>query len=196
MCPLDSSASSKSHLPETPLSSILKQISSSLPQPSSTYTPYEPTISIPTPSEPHNSETNPSSPPLQQFDLTTATLPIFEALLLIEPISPPSSTPSSPLYYDLSSDTNQTDIPDPSSPTLAQLQDTATSEPTLSLSAPPSSPSLAVPTSEPPTEPSENNPIPSDPINPIFKPEPTRTNPRRVICFIFRIFSCETQNTV
>ncbi|XP_050897051.1 proline-rich receptor-like protein kinase PERK12 [Lathyrus oleraceus] len=191
--PLDSSASSKSHLPETPLSSILKQISSSLPQPSFTYTPSkptisiptpsEPTISIPTPSEPHNSETNPSSPPLQKFDLTTTTLPISEALLLNEPISPPSSTPSSPPYYDLSSDVDQTDIHDPSSPTLAQLQVTTTSEhtmsipdtsePTPSLSTPPLAPSLTIATSEPTTEPYENTPIPSDPINPSSELEPT-----------------------
>ncbi|XP_050918407.1 eukaryotic translation initiation factor 4 gamma-like [Lathyrus oleraceus] len=104
-------------------------------------------------------------------------------LLLNEPISPPSSTPSSPPYYDLSSDADQPNTPDPSSPTLAQLQDTSTSEqtlsvpetyePTPSLSAPSSAPSLTLPTSEPPTEPFDTTPIPSNPINPTSEPEPT-----------------------
>lgn len=61
LVPLNSSASSKSVLSETPLNSNLKQLSSSLSQPSSTYTNSEPITSTPTPSEPHNS--NPSSPP-------------------------------------------------------------------------------------------------------------------------------------
>ncbi|XP_050885576.1 uncharacterized protein LOC127091084 [Lathyrus oleraceus] len=150
---------------------------------SSTYTPSEPTISIPTPYEPHNSEQTLPYPPLQQFNLTITTLPIYEALLINEPISPPSSTPSSPPYYDLSFNADQTDIHDPSSLTLAQLQDTTTSEQALSipetsehtpsLSTPPSAPSLTLPTSEPPTKPSETTPIPSDPINPTSESEPT-----------------------
>lgn len=84
--PLDSSTSSKSYPFETPSNSILKQLSSSLPHPSSTYTPSEPTISILTPSEPHNS--NPSSPPLQQINLSTITLPISKTSPLNEPLSP------------------------------------------------------------------------------------------------------------
>ncbi|XP_050909533.1 uncharacterized protein LOC127123351 [Lathyrus oleraceus] len=61
------------------------------------------------------------------------------------------------------------DIPDPSSPTLAQLQDPTNSEHTLSVietSEPTpylSAPSINLPTSEPPTEPSETTPIPSEP---------------------------------
>ncbi|XP_050888946.1 eukaryotic translation initiation factor 4 gamma-like [Lathyrus oleraceus] len=118
--PLDSYTSSKSYPSETPSNSNLKQLSSSLPHPSSTYTPSEPTISIPSTSEPHNS--NPSSPPLQQINLTTTTLPISETSPLNEPLSPLSSTHSSPPYYDISSESEQPEIPDPSSPTLAQLQ--------------------------------------------------------------------------
>ncbi|XP_050919325.1 flocculation protein FLO11-like [Lathyrus oleraceus] len=149
--PLDSSALSKSSLSEAPFPFGSKQISFSLPQQPPTYTPSESTISIPTPSKPHNSETNTSSPPLQNFDLTTTTLPVSEALLLNETISPPSSTPSSPSYHDLSSDVDHPEIHDPSSPTLAQLQDTTnskqtssvpeTSVPTPFLYAPPSAPS-------------------------------------------------------
>lgn len=122
--PLDSSAPSKSSLSKAPLHYGSKKISSSLPQPPPTYTLYEPTISIPTPSEPHNSETTTSSPTLQKFNLTTTTLPVSETLLFNEPISPPSSPP----YYDLSSESDQPKILDPSSPTLAQLQDTANYE--------------------------------------------------------------------
>ncbi|XP_050897023.1 eukaryotic translation initiation factor 4 gamma-like [Lathyrus oleraceus] len=130
LAPLDSSAPSKSSLSEAPLPSRSKQISSSLPQPYPTYSPSEPIISIRTPSESHNFETNTSSPTLQKFDLTTTTFPVSEALLFNEPISPPSSNPLSPPYYDLSSHADHPEIPNPSSPTLAQLQDTANSEQT------------------------------------------------------------------
>ncbi|XP_050890073.1 gibberellin-regulated protein 14-like [Lathyrus oleraceus] len=183
LVPLDSSAPSKSYLSKARLHSGSKKVSSSLPQPSPTYTPFKPIISIPTPFEPHNSETTTSSPTLQKFDLTTTTLPVSEALLFHEPISPPPSTPSSPPYYDLSSEYEQPEIPDPSSPTLAQLQDTSnskqtlyvpeTSEPTPSLSTPPSASSINLPTFKPPTEPSETTPIPFEPINPTSEPEPT-----------------------
>lgn len=174
--PLDSFVLSKSYPSETPLNSNLKQISSSLPQPSSTYTPYEPTISIQTPTETQNS--NPSSPPLQQFKLTTITLPISEALLPNEPISPPSLNPSSPPYYDHSSDSEHPETIDPPSLTLAQLQ-------AISLSnQPPFVPETSVPSpfepkietpsespTEPPTEqPSETNHTSSEPFNPSSEP--------------------------
>lgn len=58
--PLNSSIPSKSLPSETPSHSNLKQLSSSLPQPSSTFTPSEPTITYPPTVEHHNS--NPSSP--------------------------------------------------------------------------------------------------------------------------------------
>lgn len=102
---------------------------------------------------------------------------------LNKPISPPSYTPSSPPYYDLSSDSDQLEVPDPSSPTLTQPQDTANSEqassgpetfePTPSLSAPPSASSITLPSYEPPTEPYETTQIPSEPINPTSEPELT-----------------------
>ncbi|XP_050889847.1 non-classical arabinogalactan protein 31-like [Lathyrus oleraceus] len=185
--PLDSSVSSKSYPSETPSNSNLKQISSSLTQPSSTYTPTEPIIFIPTPSEPHNS--NPSSPLLQKFNLTTTTLPIFEALLLNEAISPPSLTPSSPPYYDLSSDSEQPETTDLPSQTLAQLQsitlsnqppfvpETSVPSPSEPQTKPPSEPPTEPP-SEPPTEqpsepPTETIHTSSESINPSSEPEPT-----------------------
>ncbi|XP_050878124.1 uncharacterized protein LOC127081940 [Lathyrus oleraceus] len=145
--------------------------------------------------KPHNSETNTSSPPLQKFDLTTITLPVSEALLFNEPISPLLSTPSSPPYYDLSSDSEQPKVPDPSSPTLAQLQATTnsekstsvpeTSEPIPSPSTPPSTASKTLPSFEPPNEPSETSQIPSKPIHPTSEPEPTFSTLEEV----FAIFS-------
>ncbi|XP_050908798.1 eukaryotic translation initiation factor 4 gamma-like [Lathyrus oleraceus] len=175
--PLDSSASSKSVPSDTPLNSNLKQLSSSLPQPSSTYTN----------SEPHNS--NPPSPPLQLLMLTTITLPVSEALLLNEPISPPFSTSSSPPYYDISSDPDQPETINPPSPTLAQLQANVLSNqtpyvPETSMPSPsepqtvspselptePTSETHTTQTSDPPTE---TTPTSLEPINPASEPEPT-----------------------
>ncbi|XP_050876258.1 gibberellin-regulated protein 14-like [Lathyrus oleraceus] len=166
--PLDSSVSSKSFTSETPSNSNLKQISSSIPQPSSTHTPYEPTISIPTPPEPHNF--NHSSPLLQQFNLTTTTLPISEVLLLNGPISPPSLTPSSPPYYNMSSDSEQPKTIDPPSPTLAQLQ-------VITLSnQPPSVPETSVPSpSEPQTEPPSKPP--TEPSSELPTEQPSKPSP-------------------
>lgn len=104
------------------------KIYSFLPQPLSTYSPSEPTISIPTLSEPHNSEPNTPSSPSHKFNLETTTLLLSEARDLNESISPPSSTLSSPPYYNISSNSEQPEIPDPQSPTLAQLQATTLSE--------------------------------------------------------------------
>lgn len=91
--PLASSTSSKSKLSEALLNSGLKKVSSPLPQPLPTYSPSEPTISIPTPSEPHNSDTDTPSPPVKTFNLTITIIPISEAMYLNEPISRPSSPP-------------------------------------------------------------------------------------------------------
>ncbi|XP_050908947.1 uncharacterized protein LOC127122692 [Lathyrus oleraceus] len=167
--PLDSSASSKSYPSKAPLNYNLNQISSYLPQPLPTYSPSEPTISIQTPSKPHISDTNTPSAHVQKFNLETITLPLSEVRYLNESISPPSSTPSSPIYYEISSDSEQTEIHDHSSPTLAQLQAIAHSE---QPSSPPSKPPTEPP-SEPPIEPSKTIHTPSEPINPTFEPEPT-----------------------
>ncbi|XP_050878641.1 extensin-like [Lathyrus oleraceus] len=193
--PLDSSVSSKSHPSETPSNSNLNQSSSSLPQPSSTYTPSEPIISIPPTFEHHNS--NLSSPPPRQINLTTTTLPTSKTSPLNECLSPLSSTPSSPPYYDISSDSEQPEIHDPSSLTLAQLQAMALSnEPSYILDTfmpssyepqteapsepqtePPSEPLSKAQTEqpyEPPTEqPTKTTHTSPEPINPSFKPEPT-----------------------
>lgn len=89
--PLVSSSPSKSVSSDTLLHSQLKQLSSSSPQPSPIYTHSEPTTSTINPSKSHTS--NPSSPPLQHFNLTITTLSISEALLFNEPISPPALLP-------------------------------------------------------------------------------------------------------
>ncbi|XP_050902507.1 uncharacterized protein LOC127114227 [Lathyrus oleraceus] len=137
--PLVSSSSPSKSLPSDSPSLHLRQLSSSLPQPSPIYIHSEPTPSTIKPSKTPIS--NPPSPLLQKFNLSTTTLPISEAQLFNEPISLPSSTPSSSPYYTISSDSDQ---PDPQSPALAQLQ-------TLSLS-----------TQNPPSEPETNIPSPSD----------------------------------
>ncbi|XP_050877134.1 uncharacterized protein LOC127080886 [Lathyrus oleraceus] len=76
-----------------------------------------------------------------------------------EPISPPSSTPSSPPYYTISSDSKPSD---PQSPTLAQLQAHALSiyhhfEPEANIPSPSEQP--PTPPSEPPIVTSSENPI-------------------------------------
>ncbi|XP_050896846.1 eukaryotic translation initiation factor 4 gamma-like [Lathyrus oleraceus] len=98
-------------------------------------------------------------------------------------ISPLSSTPSSPPYYDISSDSEQPEIPDPSSPTLDQLQaithleqppfvpETSAPSPSPSATEPPSEPHTETP-SEPPTEHSETTHTPSGLINPTSEPQP------------------------
>ncbi|XP_050878316.1 extensin-like [Lathyrus oleraceus] len=193
--PLDSSIPSKSLPFETPSHSNLKQLSSSLPQTSSTFTPYEPTISYPHTSEHHNSD--PSLFPPRQINLTTTTLPASDFSPLSESLSSLSSTPSSPPYYDISFDSEQPANPDPSSPTLAQLQAIALSnqpppipntsipstfEPQIEpLSEPHREPPSEQPSeqpSEPPTRqpsepPTKTTHTSTEPINPSSKPEPT-----------------------
>ncbi|XP_050887697.1 eukaryotic translation initiation factor 4 gamma-like [Lathyrus oleraceus] len=204
---LVSFASSKSIPSDTRLNSNLKQLSSSLPQPSSTYTNSKTITSTSNPSEPNNS--NPPPPPLQQFNLTTTTLPISEALLLNEPISPPSSTPSSPPYYDISSDFDQLETTDLPSPTLAQLQanvlsEQNPSEPETSIPSPsehpteqqfepqtvspselpiePTSESPMTQTSDPPTE---TNPTSPETINLASDPEPTFPTLEESVALLF-----------
>lgn len=124
LVPLSSSAPCKYHISEAPLVSVSRKILSSLPQPPPIISPSGPTISIPIIyepqiSEPHTSEPNTSLPPLPQFNLTNTSILVSEATLLNEPIPPPSSTLSSSTYYDLTSNSECSDIPDPTSPTLA-----------------------------------------------------------------------------
>ncbi|XP_050915193.1 uncharacterized protein LOC127130169 [Lathyrus oleraceus] len=180
---LGSPISSKSHPSETPTLK-LRQLSSSMPLHTSMYTPSKPTTSTSNPSESHHS--NPPLPPLQPFNLTATTLPISKALLFNAPIPPPSSTPSSPPYYDISSNFDKPQPPDPQSPTLAQLQAHALSN------LNPSKPKTSIPSpSEPqPDQPSESQPKqPSEPQTEppnefVYEPQttqksdsPTKTNP-------------------
>ncbi|XP_050884756.1 eukaryotic translation initiation factor 4 gamma-like [Lathyrus oleraceus] len=184
--PLVSSSPCKFQPYESPTLHI-RQLYFSLPQPSPIYTDSEPTTSTTNPFETHTS--NPPSPPLQHFNLTTTTLPIFEALLFNEPISRPSSTLSSQSYYNISSDSDQPEASDPQSPTLAQLQAHSIStqnpsKPETSIHSPYEHPTI--PPSEPHTEtPSKNlvtqtsdPPIetiltPPEPILPTVEPKPT-----------------------
>ncbi|XP_050890706.1 uncharacterized protein LOC127096140 [Lathyrus oleraceus] len=118
-------------------------IASSIPQPTPIYTS----------SETPPSTTRTSHQPSQKFNLATTTLPICDAEMLNETISPSSSSsPKSPPYYNISTDTEHSDPP---SPTLPQLQTRA-----LASQQPPQ------PTPEPevissPTE--QPNPTTSDP---------------------------------
>ncbi|XP_050915621.1 uncharacterized protein LOC127130697 [Lathyrus oleraceus] len=163
------------------------QLSSFLPQPSPIYTQSEPTTSTTNPSDTHTS--NPPSPPLQKFNLTTTILPISEAQLFNEPISPPSSTPSSPPYFNISFDSEQSEPSDPQSHTLAQLQarvlstqnpyepETTILSPSEHPPTPPSEPHIETPYENPITQqsepPTETILISPAPIPPAFEPEPT-----------------------
>ncbi|XP_050919261.1 proline-rich receptor-like protein kinase PERK10 [Lathyrus oleraceus] len=138
-------------LPPHSRSAYLKQITSSLPQTLPIYTQSEPSPSTTKP--PETPSSNLSSPPLQKFNLITITLPISEAEMFNEPISSPSSTPSSPSYYIISFDSEPSD---PQSPTLALLQARALStkqqsEPEANIPPPPEQPTT--PPSEKPTPP-------------------------------------------
>ncbi|XP_050918939.1 uncharacterized protein LOC127136425 [Lathyrus oleraceus] len=99
-----------------------------------------------------------------------------------EPISPPSSTPSSPPYYTISSDSEPSD---PQSPTLAQFQAHALSihhqpEPEATIPLPSEQPTTPpsetpsenpiIPNSEPPTKTTHTPPASPSPTP---KPEPT-----------------------
>lgn len=109
--PLVSSSSPSKSQPSDSPTVHLRQFYSSIPQPSPIYTRFEPITSTTKPSETPTS--NPPSPPLQKFNLTTITLPIYEAQLFNEPISPLSSIPSSPSYYNISSDPDQSGLESP-----------------------------------------------------------------------------------
>ncbi|XP_050889197.1 flocculation protein FLO11-like [Lathyrus oleraceus] len=109
-----------------PPSVQIKPIASSIPQPTPIYTN----------SETPPSTTRPSKQPSQKFNLATTSLPLSEAEMLNETTSPSSSSsPESPPYYNLSSDTESSD---PHSPTLAQLQTRAmaSQQPTQSIPEP------------------------------------------------------------
>ncbi|XP_050896522.1 extensin-like [Lathyrus oleraceus] len=104
--PVPLAGSSSKSVPLPP-SIKVKPISSSIPQPSPIYTN----------SETPPSTTRPSNQPSQKFNLATTSLPISEVEIPNETTSPSSSSsPKSPPYYTLSSDT---ELSDPHSPTLA-----------------------------------------------------------------------------
>ncbi|XP_050918779.1 cell wall protein DAN4-like [Lathyrus oleraceus] len=118
-----------------------QQPTTSLPT-SSEPTPSIPTLSKPNPSnqtfpsEPTTSDPIPlrtiiSSPSLPLYNLQTTSLSNSEALLLNEPLlSSLSTTPRSPSYYDLTSNSehSSSNYPDPPSPNLEDLQATTDSE--------------------------------------------------------------------
>ncbi|XP_050890753.1 proline-rich receptor-like protein kinase PERK10 [Lathyrus oleraceus] len=133
-----------------PPSVIIKAIAFSIPQPSPIYTN----------SETPPSTSRPSNQPSQKFNLATISLPISEAEMLNETTSPSSSSsPESPPYYTLSSDTEPSD---PHSPTLAQLQHRAMAS---------QQPTQSIPEPEVTSPPTENpntttfDPPPSEPIH-------------------------------
>jgi hypothetical protein len=117
-----------------------QQTASAIPQPTPIYTQ----------SETSPSTTRTSQQPSQKFNLATTTLPLSEAEKLNETTSS-SSSPESPSYFIISSDT---EFSDPSSPTLAQLQTQ-----TLASQQPQQTPPEPEVTSPPAEQP---NPTPSD----------------------------------
>ncbi|XP_050909403.1 eukaryotic translation initiation factor 4 gamma-like [Lathyrus oleraceus] len=133
-----------------PPSVQVKPVASSIPQPTPIYTN----------SKTPPSTTRPSNQPSQKFNLATTSLPISEAERLNKTTSPSSSSsPKSPPYYTLSSDTEPSD---PHSPTLAQLQTRALASqlPTQSIPEPEVTSS---PTEDPNT--TTSDPPPSEPIH-------------------------------
>ncbi|XP_050895821.1 uncharacterized protein LOC127102498 [Lathyrus oleraceus] len=171
----------------------LHHIASSIPQPTPIYTS----------SETSPSTTRPSNHPSQKFNLATTTLPVSEAEMLNKTTSPSSSSsPESPPYYNISTDTEPSDPP---SPTLAQLQTRAlasqqptqptpepkvtsspTEEPNTTTSDPPSSETIHAepqPSNSdipPPTtsaEPQTPTLNPSPPTSPPLASEPENTLP-------------------
>lgn len=180
---ISSSESPSKSLPPNSPSFHLRQLASSLPQTSPIYTHSEPSLSTTKPSKIPIS--NSPSPPLQKFNLTTTTFPISKAERLNELISPPSSTHSSPSYYNISFDTEPSD---PQSPTIAHLQartlftqhqsepETNIPSPSEQPPTPPSEPHIITPTENPITHPSqpptEAIPIPPEPTSPTPEPEP------------------------
>ncbi|XP_050909035.1 proline-rich receptor-like protein kinase PERK8 [Lathyrus oleraceus] len=138
---------------------------------------------------PQRTQVESASSLVQKFNLTTTTLLISEAQLFNEPISPPSSTPSSPPYYNISSDSDQSEPSDPQSPTLTQLQahaisaqnpselETTIPSPYKHPTTPPFEPHTETPFENPITQPSdpptETIPVPPAPISPTSEPEPS-----------------------
>ncbi|XP_050898372.1 flocculation protein FLO11-like [Lathyrus oleraceus] len=128
----------------------IHHIASSIPQPTPIYTN----------SETPPSTTRTSNQPSQKFNLATTTLPVSEAKMLNKITSPSSySSPESPPYYNISTDTEPSDPP---SPTLAQLQTRAlaSQQPTQSTPEPEVTSS---PTAEPTT--TTSDPPPSETIH-------------------------------
>ncbi|KAI5444937.1 hypothetical protein KIW84_013277 [Lathyrus oleraceus] len=138
-------------------------------------------ILIPTPVYTH-SETPPSTTrtshqPSQKFNLATTTLPLSEAERLNE-ITSSSSSPESPPYFTISSDTEPSD---PSSSTLAQLQTQ-----TLASQQPqqtPPEPEVTSPLAEQPNpttsdlQPSEPNTSDTPPPNTSAEPQTLNPSP-------------------
>ncbi|XP_050889166.1 uncharacterized protein LOC127094369 [Lathyrus oleraceus] len=153
-----------------PPSVQVKLIASSIHQPTPIYTNLE------TPP----STTRPSNQPSQKSNLATTSLPISEAKMLNETTSPSSSSsPESPPYYTLSSDTEPSD---PHSPTLAQLQTRAlaSQQPTQSIPEPEVT---SLPTKNPNTttsDPPSSEPIHSEsqPHNSEIPPPTTSAEPQ------------------
>ncbi|XP_050889658.1 extensin-like [Lathyrus oleraceus] len=163
-------------LPPHSRSVNLKQIASSLPQTTPIYTQSEPPPSTTKPSDTPIS--NPPSPSFQKFNISTITLLVSEVEMLNEPISAISSTPSSPPYYILSSDSEPFD---PQSPILAQLQAHALAtqqqpEPEANIRSP-FEQQLTPPSERPSTPPSEQQPPTPPPAQPPTPPleQPTTT---------------------
>ncbi|XP_050896602.1 uncharacterized protein LOC127103379 [Lathyrus oleraceus] len=161
-------------LPPHSRSVNLKQIAYSFPQTTPIYTQSEPQPSTTKPFE--TPTPNQSSPPFQKSNLSTTTLPVSEAKMLNEPISPISSTPSSPPYYILSSDSEPSD---PKSPTLAQLQARALAtqqQPEPEANTPPTEQPIPPPSEQPPN-PLSKQPTTPPSDTPIIRPSENTTIP-------------------
>ncbi|XP_050897140.1 leucine-rich repeat extensin-like protein 2 [Lathyrus oleraceus] len=140
----------------------LKTIASSIPKPPPIYTT----------SDTPPLTTRTSTQPSQKFNLATTTLPISEADMLKETTSPSSSSsPESPPYYNISTDTEPSDLP---SPNLAQLQTRAlaSQQPTQSTPEPEVTSS---PTEQP--NPTTSNPPPSETTHAETQPPHSDTPP-------------------
>ncbi|XP_050890236.1 proline-rich receptor-like protein kinase PERK10 [Lathyrus oleraceus] len=134
-------------------------IASSIPQPTPIYTQ----------SETPPSTTRTSHQPSPKFNLATTTLPLSEAERLNETTSS-SSSPESPPYYTISSNTEPSD---PSSPTLAQLQTQVSQQPQQS----PPEPEVTSPPTEQPN-PTTSDPQSSEPNTSDTPPQNTSAEPQ------------------
>ncbi|XP_050915087.1 extensin-like [Lathyrus oleraceus] len=148
----------------------LKKIASSLCHTTPIYTQSEP---LPSTTKPSDTPTpNPPSPSFLKFNLSTITLPVSEAEMLNEPISPISSTPSYSPYYIISYDSGPFDR---QSPTLAQLQAhvlASQQQPEPEANTPPPKQLIPPPSEQPQTPPSEQPPNPP-PEQPTIPPSDT-----------------------